>query len=305
MNRTFASSLQFPEGPVIMPDGSLLVVEIKRKTLTRIHPNGRTKVIAHLGGGPNGAAIGPDGACYICNNGGFGWLTHGSLTIPHGVPDIYQGGSIQRVDLSTGNVETLYDRADGYRLRGPNDLVFDSEGGFWFTDLGKARTHDIDRGSIYYAKADGTMIREMVTDMLTRNGIGLSPDGRTLYAAETETARILSWSLDGPGQIATGAGPGPGGGRLVYASPTFVRFGSLAVDAEGNISVATIHDGGITTVTPSGEWVDFFAIPEDPIVTNICFGGPELRTAWITCSGTGVVLQVDWPRAGLPLASQQ
>ena len=61
--------LRFPEGPVAMADGSVLLVEMRRGTLTRVTPDGRRETIAHLGGGPNGAAIGPDGACYVCNNG--------------------------------------------------------------------------------------------------------------------------------------------------------------------------------------------------------------------------------------------
>ena len=69
--RTIADGLQFPEGPIAMPDGSVIVVEIARGTLTRVLLDGRKEVIADTGGGPNGAAIGPDGACYVCNNGGF------------------------------------------------------------------------------------------------------------------------------------------------------------------------------------------------------------------------------------------
>ncbi|SVD26045.1 uncharacterized protein METZ01_LOCUS378899, partial [marine metagenome] len=60
--------LQLPEGPIAMNDGSVLVVEIKRGTLSRVHPDGQVDIVAHIGGGPNGAAIGPDGHCYICNN---------------------------------------------------------------------------------------------------------------------------------------------------------------------------------------------------------------------------------------------
>ena len=67
------TDLQFPEGPIAMPDGSIIVVEIARGTLSRVDPNGSIEVIADLGGGLNGAAIGPDGACYTCNNGGFIW----------------------------------------------------------------------------------------------------------------------------------------------------------------------------------------------------------------------------------------
>ena len=71
--RVIANGLQFPEGPIAMPDGSVIVVEIGRGTLTRVLSDGRKEVIAKTGGGPNGAAIGPDGACYVCNNGGFEW----------------------------------------------------------------------------------------------------------------------------------------------------------------------------------------------------------------------------------------
>ena len=70
---TITEDLLFPEGPIAMPDGSIILVEIARGTLTRVLPDGRKEIIAETGGGPNGAAIGPDGACYVCNNGGFEW----------------------------------------------------------------------------------------------------------------------------------------------------------------------------------------------------------------------------------------
>ena len=305
MTRILARELAFPEGPVAMPDGSLLLVEIKRQTLTRVWPDGRTEVVAELGGGPNGAAIGPDGHCYVCNNGGFRWHAVDGMTLPGGPPDDYAGGRIERIDLSTGKVERLYDAVDGKPLRGPNDLVFDAHGGFWFTDLGKGRTADLDRGAIYYAKADGSAIRRVIRGVLSPNGIGLSPDGRTLYAAETETARVWAWDIGAPGEIVPVKGHSPNGGRLLYASPTFVRFDSLAIEANGNVCVATIHDGGITVVAPTGGRVEFIAFPQDWMVTNICFGGPDMRKAWVTLSGTGQLLEVDWPRPGLKLQHQR
>ena len=73
--RELATGLQFPEGPIAMDDGSVLLVEIARGTLTRVRADGLVQVVADLGGGPNGAAIGPDGAVYVCNNGGFQWHT--------------------------------------------------------------------------------------------------------------------------------------------------------------------------------------------------------------------------------------
>ena len=75
--REVTRGLRFPEGPIAMADGSVLVVEIEGARLTRVLPDGTKQTVAELGGGPNGAAIGPDGACYVCNNGGFHWFREG------------------------------------------------------------------------------------------------------------------------------------------------------------------------------------------------------------------------------------
>jgi gluconolactonase len=120
-----------------MSDGSVLLVEIERGTLSRVTPDGTVDVVAWCGGGPNGAALGSDGYVYVCNNGGFSWGWHDGWWLPSGVSESYSGGSIQRVDPGTGAVEKLYDSCDGVGLKGPNDLVFDHSGGFWFTDPGK------------------------------------------------------------------------------------------------------------------------------------------------------------------------
>ncbi len=174
--RTIARGLRFPEGPIAMPDGSVVLVEIGRGTLTRVKSNGAVEVIAELGGGPNGAAIGPDGKCYVCNNGGFKWIERNGRLYPSEQPDDYRGGSIQRVDLNTGKFETLYDACDGRKLCGPNDIVFDRSGGFWFTDHGKTRARERDRTGVFYARADGSRITEAIFPLEGPNGIGLSRD---------------------------------------------------------------------------------------------------------------------------------
>ncbi|MGH1503816.1 MAG: SMP-30/gluconolactonase/LRE family protein, partial [Acidimicrobiales bacterium] len=179
------SGLRFPEGPIAMPDGSVILVEIARGTLSRVAPDGTVDVVAECGGGPNGAAIGPDGKVYVCNNGGFEWHEVNGMLLPGNQPDDYIGGRIQRVDIETGEVEDLYTEVGGFGLRGPNDIVFDSTGGFWFTDHGKNRPRERDRGGLYYAKADGSEVREVVHPLLAPNGVGLSPDGSKLYVAET------------------------------------------------------------------------------------------------------------------------
>src|SRR5260370_8560354 len=148
-----ASGLRFPEGPVAMPDGSVVLVEIERRTLSRVTPDGKVHVVAHLGGGPNGAAMGPGGKIYVTNNGGLKFVERPGKLFPVLQADDYTGGSIQIVDPETGKVETLYDRCDGRRLNGPNDLVFDGTGGVLFTGLGKTAPRDPGRRRVLYPEA--------------------------------------------------------------------------------------------------------------------------------------------------------
>ena len=282
-----ASGLRFPEGPVAMPDGSVVLVEIERRTLSRVTPDGKIHVIARLGGGPNGAALGPGGKIYVTNNGGLKFVERPGKLFPVLQADDYTGGSIQIVDPETGRFDTLYDRCDGQRLRGPNDLVFDRTGGFWFTDLGKTRERDADRGVVYYAKADGSMIKEAIFPLERPNGIGLSPDEGTLYVVETPTARCWSFELSSPGEIKSANGPYRGEkGRVVVGLGGYQMFDSLAVDSAGHICVATLITGAVSDISPDGKSVTQYKLP-DPMVTNVCFGGKDLRTAFATLSMTG------------------
>ena len=290
------TELQFPEGPIAMPNGSIIVVEIARGTLSRVDPNGSIDVIADLGGGPNGAAIGPDGACYICNNGGFIWHKSGSgLLFPGHQPENYSGGRIERVDLTTGEVSVVYSECEDHELRGPNDIVFDAQGGFWFTDHGKTRGRDRDRTGVYYGTVDGKNIVEAIFPMEAPNGIGLSPDETTLYVAETPTGRLWAYPLLGPGQIDQNERP-----VMMAQLPDYHMFDSLAVDAEGNICVATLITGGITIHSPDGADAHIIPMP-DVLTTNICFGGENLKTAFITLSTTGKLVSCDWETPGLAL----
>ena len=295
--REVASGLQFPEGPVYMPDGTIIVVEIARGTVSHIALNGKVSVIATPGGGPNGAALGPDGALYICNNGGARWHRKNGRIIPSDRGEDYSGGRIERVDLNNGTVETLYTQCNGEALKGPNDIVFDAHGGFWFTDLGKTTKRHNDYGGLYYATPDGNSIREVVFPMHSANGVGLSPNGTTVYVADTVPGRLWAFEIAAPGKLKPSASPFKG--VCLAGMPGLQYFDSLAVDSEGHVCVATIFNGGITRISPEGKTAHFAT--DDPVTTNICFGGDNLRHAYITLSSTGRLVETLWPVEGLPL----
>ena len=300
--REIASGLRFPEGPVALPDGDVLVCEIAAGRITRIAPDGARTVAAETGGGPNGAALGPDGRLWVCNNGGMEWYDRDGRLFPTGCARDYEGGSIQRIDLETGAVETVWRDCEGEPLKGPNDLVFDRTGGLWFTDNGKERGRSRDVTGLFYAPADGGPIREAVWPLHAPNGVGLSPEEDRVYVAETETARLIAFDLEAPGVIAGSDGKRVRGhrGHCLHGAPGLQFFDSLAVDADGRICVATIHNGGITVIPPDGGAAAHVPMP-DPVTTNIAFGGKGLRTAYITLSMSGRLVSTEWDRPGLPL----
>jgi gluconolactonase len=304
--RILAEGLRFPEAPIWLPDGGVVLVEIAAGQITKVAADGRKTVIAKPGGGPNGVAMGPGGHIYCCNNGGFIWHEEPNMLRPVGVPPDYQGGRIEVIDPATGAVRVLYDRCGEHKLKGPNDLVFapkgsPGEGGFWFTDLGKVRARDRDHGGVYWAATDGSTIVEAAFPIFGgANGVALSPDGRTLYVAETETGRLWAWDIEGPGVVRKDPWPSSNGGRVLCQFPGYRRLDSIATTAAGNICVATLVSGEITTVSPKGDIIRVVKMPER-MPTNICFGGPGMMTAFITLSLTGKLAAIAWDEPGLVL----
>jgi len=278
--QVIAENLAFPEGPVVLADGSVIVVETFGGKVTRCW-NGRNETICQPGGGPNGAAIGPDGALYLCNNGGLG-------------PKYYAGpgntGRIERIDLATGKFERLFEACGDRPLSAPNDLMFDREGNLWFTDFGRLEQHGKQYGGLYCCRPDGTSITRIVERAVSYNGIGISPDMTSVYMADTIQSRIYAVACKIEPQTP----------RFVATVPGNVSLDSLAMTAAGNICVATVGaTGAIATVTPGGQ---VSATPmADHLTTNIAFGGPEMRDAYITWSGKGLLVKLPWPEPGLRL----
>ncbi len=273
-----AEGLAFPEGPVVMADGSVILVEIHARRVTRCWGDGRKETVAEPGGGPNGAAIGPDGALYVCNSGGMGH--DGSPT---------EQGRIERIDIASGKVERLYDSCDGKELGAPNDLMFDVDGNIWFTDLGETGLSAKYFGGLYCARPDGSSITRIFDKAISFNGVGISPDMKTVYTADTFTARV--WAFERKIEAQTP--------RWLATAPGPVMLDSLAMTAAGNVCVATLMPGAVTTVTPEGG-VGTRAF-DDRLVTNIAFGGVDMMDAWLTFSDRGALVKTRWDEPGMKL----
>ncbi|MBV9994242.1 MAG: SMP-30/gluconolactonase/LRE family protein [Caulobacteraceae bacterium] len=293
--------LGFPEGPVVMPDGAVAFVEMRLGLISKVTPAGEKVVVARPGGGPNGLALGPGGLLYVCNNGGTTWRQRdGEWTaLGHGGPE-YTGGRIETVDPASGEVRVLYDACEGRRLSAPNDIVFGADGGFWFTDPGAVRRDNRDHGAVYWAKPDGSEIRRVLNRLNRPNGIGLSPDGRRLYVADTQTTRLYAWDVAGPGELVKRDTPAAYGAFVIGGVADESRFDSLKVTASGKICVATTGNGGIAEFWPDGGTCRRHQLP-DAHATNLAFGGPDLRTAYVTLSGEGWLAAIPWHEPGLRL----
>lgn len=294
--RVRAEGLRFAEGPVALADGSVLVCEVAGGRLTRVTPAGERETVAECGGGPNGAAVGPDGRVYVANNGGLEWDESGGFLAPVGCA-LPIAGRIEAVDLASGATEVLYAECDGRPLEAPNDIVFDADGGFYFTDSGHWGGRVEQSGAIYYAQADGSSIVAAIDSFPAPNGVGISPDGRRLYVSSTGAGRLWFWEIEGPGILRGGQTFfAPGNANFLWSPSSYALLDSLAIDEDGNVCQANILSG-ISVVSPAGELLEDIPI-DDPFTTNICFGGVDRRTAFITGAGYGRLFEVDWPRPG-------
>lgn len=278
MPDVLAEGLQFPEGPAFDRQGNLYVVEIQGGQISRFTPSGERSVFAKTGGGPNGANFGPDGNLYVCNNGGFPG------------PD-REAGRVERV-RPDGSVEVLLSEIDGTPLNSPNDLAFDPEGNFYFTDPIFGAQGETPPGSVCFTDLAGNAKR-LHTGLLFPNGIGVTDDGRRLIVCESMTSKLHIFDIHAPGEISAPREFGDLGGGAIPDG--------FAFDADGNVLCCGFRSGQIHVFGPEGGPKKTTIQFEDEQLTNVAFGGPGFRTLYVTESGLGRVVTTEWERPGMVL----
>lgn len=276
--RVMASGLRFPEGGAVDADGSVVVPEIEGGALVRVRPDGTVEPLADVGGGANGCAFGPDGALYVCNDGGYVFAEQDGQRFPIGTVDGTVRGTVQRVDPATGEVRDLFTESDGERLGGLNDIVFDAKGLAYIADTTGGRIHHVDPVA--------GAIRIVAEGLHGPNGAGLSPDGTRLYVSETHSGRVRVYAVGAAGELSELPD--------LHRHPLDgYAWDGLAVDGAGHVCVADLLGSGVVVLSPQGGEVARFRTPEhDRSVTNLCFGAAN---AYVSSAGRGVLYELPWP----------
>ncbi|MCO5072618.1 MAG: SMP-30/gluconolactonase/LRE family protein [Rhizobiaceae bacterium] len=279
-----ATGLGWPEGPTVLPDGRIVLVESYRSQLTSVDPvTGEAKRFAYVAGAPNSCVLGSDGAMYVCQNGGTtGPWRAAEMTTP----------SIQRV-REGGEAEIILTEVEGIRLNGPNDLVFAPDGRLLFSDPGTYDPRNPDPSYIFSIAPDGRARVAVRFDTPTfPNGLAMESDGSIVWA-ESYTGHVCRQRPDGHREDL---------GKLPGDNP--VPDG-MKIGADGRLYVTDIVANGIHVLSPSGQAEAF--IPCAKATTNCVFDG---ETLWVTNAGViaegteasygGTLTRVHVPGGGLP-----
>lgn len=281
---TVATGLGWPEGPTVLPDGRIVLVESYRSQLTSIEPaTGKASRFAYVAGAPNSCVLGGDGALYVCQNGGTtGPWRAAEMTTP----------SIQRV-VEGGRAEIILTEVDGIRLNGPNDLVFAADGRLLFTDPGTYDPEEPDPSYIFALLPDGSAEVAVHFDRPTfPNGLAVEAGGSIVWA-ESYTGHVCRQRPDGRRED---LGRLPGGNPI----PDGMKIG-----ADGRLWVTDIAAGGIHVLRPDGTPEAFVAAQK--ATTNCVFDG---ETLWVTNAGVlatgsdpsfgGTLCRLTVPGGGMP-----
>ena len=284
-----ATTLSFTEGPAVDRAGNVYFTDLVTQRIMKLGTDGVLSTFRENSNVANGLLIDSEGRLVACEGATFER------------PGVKVSGRprVTRTNLTTGAMEVLADGYDGKPLDGPNDVTMDGKGRLYFTDLSGAAVYRID--------APGNVARILVAPEIQRpNGIQVSPDDRKLYLVEANGAQggarmIRSYDLqpDGtvrnmkvhynffPGRSADGMSIDSQGNLYASAGMSQLRGTSETLDTKT----------GVHVISPEGKLIKFIPIPED-FITNNAFGGPDMKTLYVTAGKTLYRLRTEI--AGLP-----
>lgn len=240
-----AGGFRFTEGPAVDAEGNVYFSDIPNSRIHRIGVDGKVSLVREKSGGANGLMFAKDGRLLACE------------------------GKARRVTAMTesGKVTTLASTHGGKPLNSPNDLWIDPAGGVWFTDPRYGKMDGLQQGGfhVYYLAKAGSEVVRVIDDLVKPNGIIGTRDGKTLYVADPGAKKTYAYTVEGRGKLS--------GKRL------FAETGSdgMTLDAFGNLYI-TAKD--VLVYAPSGKLVSKIPVPERP--SNVCFGGKDRKTLFIT-----------------------
>ena len=288
--RCVAADLGFTEGPLWTTRGSLMLVGMSRGMIHDIDPaTGTVRTAAETGGSPSGLAEDAQGRVWVAQ-GGHPPARGGRPAAP-GIQCLSPPG-IGTPGQKPADVDDVL--TEGFDA--PNDLVIGPDGRLWFTDpRGPALAGTPEPGRLWVfdpRPGPGTVAAAVVAQgAFFPNGLAFAPDGDALYVAETFTGRILRYRRNGAGLSAP----------AVFATLPEGRPDGLAFDRAGHLLVAATTAFAVLVLDPTGRTVERIPLGDGALATNLCFGGPELRTLYITSPKGGRVFAVERTIPGLPL----
>jgi gluconolactonase len=264
--KQIATGFGFTEGPLWHPDGFYYFVDIRQSKLFRVTPGKPAEIVRDNTGEGNGTTFDLQGRLVMC-----------------------EGGNRRVTRMSAdGRVEVLTERYEGKRYNRPNDVVCRSDGSLWFTDPGlrvSLAERELPYAGVYRIAPDGATT--LVADCEYPNGLAFSPDERILYVANTRwTQYIHAFELDGGGAVVR---------RKIFADMSSDETDGvpdgMKVDVEGRVYCT--GPGGTWVFEPDGARLGIIRTPEVP--ANLCFGGPDLRTLFLTARTSVYTLTAKTP----------
>jgi gluconolactonase len=287
-----ATSVSMLEGPAIDAEGNVYFTDILMQRIMRFSKDGKFSIFREKSNVANGLVIDPQGRL-VAAEGAASPTAERSGMATGGIP------RVTRTDLKTGKLEILADTFNGKPLSGPNDVTIDGKGRLYFTDSTGAAVYRID--------APGKVARILAAPEIQRpNGIQISPDDRTLYLVEANGAKdgarmIRAYDLLPDGTVKNM--------RVFYNFYPGRSADGMSIDTRGNLyAAAGMHRTrgtaetldtkcGVYVISPQGKLLKFIPVPED-YLTNTAFGGPDMKTLYITAGKTLYKVRNDI--AGLP-----